>query len=353
MPFGLSNAPASFQRYINKILAEKLDIFVIVYLDNILVYNKDAGPPHVNPVRWIMEQLRKHGLYANLKKCRFHQDEVRFLSFVVSAQGIKMEEERIEAVKAWAEPKSVRNIKLFLGFANIYRRFIKGFSKIAGPLTFMLKMMAASPEAPQEATWKVREETGNEVGDGETAKIGGVKLPGGKNSKNLTNVKNFAKSKVPKAMSPGSAPEARPFLIPDARLAFTRLKPAFTEAPIFHYFDPERYIRIETDASGYTISGVLSQLTSDQRLSGSDENSSKSSSVGQLHLVVFFSRKMIPVETQYETHDQELLSIVEAFKNCRHYLEGCKYEVLALIDHNNLRRFMDTKSLSSRQVCWA
>ncbi len=148
MPFDLSNAPASFQGYINKILVEKLDIFVIVYLNIILVYTENAGQPHVDKVHWILEQLRKHGFYANLKKYRFHQDEVRFLGFVVSAQVIRMEEERIEAVKALAERKSVRDILVFLGFANFYRWFIKGFSKILAPLTSMLKTIAASPESP-------------------------------------------------------------------------------------------------------------------------------------------------------------------------------------------------------------
>ena len=98
------SGPASFQGYINNILTEKLDIFVIVYLDDILVYTEDPGQPHIDVVHWVLEQLRKHGLYANLKKCCFHQDEVQFLGFVVSAQGIRMEEEKIEAVKAWAEP---------------------------------------------------------------------------------------------------------------------------------------------------------------------------------------------------------------------------------------------------------
>ena len=89
------------------------------------------------------------------------------------------------------------------------------------------------------------------------------------------------------------------------------------------------------NASGY---GVLSQLTSES---------------GQWNPVAYFSRKMIPAETRYETHDGALLAIAEAFKTWRHYLEGCKHEVLVLTDHNNLRRFMDTKSLSSRQVRWA
>ncbi len=139
MPFGLSNASASFQGYINKILAEKLDIFVIVYLDGILVYTGDSGQPHVDAVRWVLELLRKHGLFTNLKKCRFHQNEVCFLGFVVSVQGISMEEKRIKVVKSWPEPKSIRDIQVFLGFANFYQRFIQGFSKITAPLTSMLK----------------------------------------------------------------------------------------------------------------------------------------------------------------------------------------------------------------------
>ena len=100
---------------------------------------------------------------------------------------------------------------------------------------------------------------------------------------------------------------------------------------------------------GYAIGGVLSQLASGTSL---DRVVTKAD-LGQWHLIVFFSRKMIPAETRYETHNGKLLAIVEAFKTWRHYLEDCKYEILVLTDHNNLRRFIDTKSLSSRQVRWA
>ena len=124
MPFGLFIAPAIFQEYVNKILAEKLDIFVIVYLDDILIYTKDPGQPHVEAVRWVLDQLRKHSLFANLKKCRFHQDEVRFLGYVVSSKRIRMEVKRIKVVKDWPEPKLVCDIQVFLGFANFYRQFI-------------------------------------------------------------------------------------------------------------------------------------------------------------------------------------------------------------------------------------
>ena len=99
MSFGQTNAPASFQGYINKILAKKLDIFVIIYLDNILIYTDDDKDGHVSAVRWVLEQFRKFSLFANLKKCRFHQQEVWFLGYIVSSKGIHIENERIEAVK--------------------------------------------------------------------------------------------------------------------------------------------------------------------------------------------------------------------------------------------------------------
>ena len=120
MPFGLSNAPATFQGYVNKILAEKLDVFVIVYLDDILIYTENPGQPHVDAVRWVLDQLQKYSLFANLKNYRFHQDEIRFLRYVVSSKDISMEAKRIEVVKEWFEPKSVRDIQVFLGFANFY-----------------------------------------------------------------------------------------------------------------------------------------------------------------------------------------------------------------------------------------
>ena len=108
--FGLSNAPATFQEYVNKILAEKLDIFVIVYLDDILIYTKDLGQPQVEVVRWVLDQLRKYSLFTNLKKCCFHQDEVCFLGYIVLFKGISMEVEKIKVVKKWPKTKLIRDI---------------------------------------------------------------------------------------------------------------------------------------------------------------------------------------------------------------------------------------------------
>ena len=110
MLFGLSNAPASFQDYINKILAKKLDVFVVVYLDDIFTYTKDQGQGHMEAVQWVLHLLRKNGLFANMKKCRFHKHKVCFLSYVVLAQRVRMEDKRIKMVKNWPEPKSVQDI---------------------------------------------------------------------------------------------------------------------------------------------------------------------------------------------------------------------------------------------------
>ena len=133
------------------------------------------------------------------------------------------------------------------------------------------------------------------------------------------------------------------FLTPNTREAFNQLRQVFTKTPILQYFNLECHIWIETNASGYVIGGVLNQMTSDYLTS--DQS--------QWHPIAYILRKMIPAETRYKTHDNELLTIVKAFKTWHHYLKGCKHEVLVLTNHNNLRWFINTKSLSSRQVCWA
>ena len=239
-----------------------------------------------------------------------------------------MEDERIEAVKNWPEPTSVRDIQVFIGFANFYRRFIRGFSRIAAPLTSMLKTTGSSEESAPKT---FRADDDEVVGGG-----GGRANETVRNSsKNSTHVPNIGATGEPN------------FLTPDAKKTFNHLRLAFIEAPILRHFDPESHIRIETDASGYAIGGVSNQLNLDFDASPNDSNKSD---FDQWHPVAYFSRKMIPAETQYKTHDAELLAIVEAFKTWRHYLEGCKHEVLVLTDHNNLCRFIDTKSLSSCQV---
>ena len=265
-----------------------------------------------------------------------------------------MEAKKIEVVKEWPKPKSVRDIQVFLGFANFYGQFIQGFSKIAALLTSMLKTTVSSQVLVTDKALDANEVGGIESGDKLIEKCGKLSKTG-KTSKvqKLSKSRKSAKSKKPlkSENSPNfDAKDSGPsFLIPKTRTAFNRLRLAFTEAPILWHFDPECHIRIETNISGYAIDSVLRQLVSETRPDGVFTKTN----LGQWHLVAFFSRKMISAKTRYETHDSELLAIVEAFKTWRYYLEGCKYEVLVFTDHNKLRHFMDTKSLSSWQVRWA
>ena len=219
-----------------------------------------------------------------------------------------------------------------IGFTNFYWLFIKGFSRIATPLTSLLKITELSDSASKAFR-----------ADDDKIVSGG----GGRANEMVVNLSKNNKSRNSTYMPNIGATGEPNFLTSDAKKAFNHLRLAFIKAPIFQHFDLESHIRIQTDASGYAIDGVLSQLNLDSDTSPNDLNSNKSN-FDQWHPIAYFSRKMIPIETWYKTHNAELLAIIEAFKTWRHYLEGCKHKVLVLIDHNNLQQFMDIKSLSSR-----
>ena len=134
MHFGMCNAPATFQRLINNVLREYLDIFCVVYLDDILVYSKNVNE-HEKHVRLVFKALRKYHLKVGLDKCKFDATEVRFCGYIITTEGIRMDPKKVSAVLEWNPPSTVKQIQEFLGFANYYRRFIKGYSSIAKPLT--------------------------------------------------------------------------------------------------------------------------------------------------------------------------------------------------------------------------
>ena len=138
MLFGLTNAPATFQAYINKSLTGLIDKFCMVYLDDILIYS-DAQSEYLDHVKQVLERLRQFGLYASLKKCDFFTTKVEFLGFIVSTNGLAMDQRRVAAIQEWPKPKSYHEVQVFLGFVNFYRRFIHHYSQIAGPLTGLLK----------------------------------------------------------------------------------------------------------------------------------------------------------------------------------------------------------------------
>lgn len=270
MPFGLTNAPAVFQRMMNTIFSDIMDQFMVVYLDDILVFSPDLDS-HIKHVRTVLERLRQYKLFVKGEKCMFHSSSVEFLGFVISEGQIAMDPGKIAAIDTWPKPNRVKDIQSFLGFCNFYRRFIKDFSKIARPLTELTKKDAA-------------------------------------------------------------------FIWTDScELAFNTLKQAMVENPVLRTVDPTLPFTIQTDASDFALGAVLSQPDPEIKV---------------LHPIAYYSRKLLPAERNYTVHDKELLAIVAAFQNWRHYLAGSPHVIDVFSDHKNLLFFQKSRLLRPRHARW-
>ena len=228
MPFGLSNASASFQGYFKKNLAEKLDVVVIVYLEDILIYTEDPGQGHIEAVRWVLENFRKHGLYANLKKCGFQKDEVQILCYVVFAH------ERIDAVKTWNEPKSVRDIQVFINSIGVLPR-----ASVRSQLNSPQFRRARTPASSRKV-------------DEEAFDTGGKAIENRPNPKCVKGRKYFSEKPIS--------------LTPDARRAFTRLRQAVTKAPILRPDFPTLFMDF-ADPPSTSSPAILSCVLGDGFLS--------------------------------------------------------------------------------------
>lgn len=138
MPFGLCNAPATFQHLINDVLRDFLDLFVIAYLDDILIFSESLDL-HRKHVCQVLGRLRLHRLYAKAEKCEFEQESIQFLGLIISSTGIRMDPQKVSAVLDWPVPLDKKGVQRFIGFANFYRKFIRGFSAIIAPITQLTK----------------------------------------------------------------------------------------------------------------------------------------------------------------------------------------------------------------------
>lgn len=197
MPFGLCNAPATFQAFINEALREYLDVFCTAYLDDILIYS-DSEEEHITHVGKVLAKLQEAGLYLDIDKCDFHVTRVKYLGLIITTSGVEMDSKKINAITQWKEPRCTRDVQAFLGFANFYRKFIWGYSQIVAPLT------------------------------------------------NLT--RSQVKGNFVYPWAHGSLEQR----------SFNELKKAFTSAPVLAHFDPNKKTWLETDASNYVTAAVLS-----------------------------------------------------------------------------------------------
>ena len=268
MPFGLANAPVTFQGFINYALQDLLDICCIAYLDDILIYSDD-DTEHVEHVWAVLKHLQKHGLYVKLEKCEFHTWCVGFVGYVVTPNGVLMEEDHVSTIHDWPEPQTHREVQVFLGFANFYQQFVHWYSDLTWPLSKL--------------------------------------LVGGKQGK-FTG----------------------PFLFSDeVRSTFIELKKKFSSTPMLRHFNPEKAVHLETNASAFTIAGILSQQGAGEP--GADWCRTTSTIEGDMathwHPVTFWSWTMVPTERNYRTKDQEMLTIVMSLRHWHHYTEGVMHPV--------------------------
>jgi hypothetical protein len=199
MSFELANASTTFQSYINFALKKFLNVFVIIYLDDILIYSQNEEE-HTNHVRLVLKRLKKYKLFAKLNKCDFDLKEIDYLKFIVEVNDIRMNFARIAIVKKWIKSTTRRHVRTFLKFVEFYRRFIKKFNKIVKSLTNLFKK---------------------------------------KKKKKFDKEFEFTK---------------------EARIVFAQLKNVFIKISILLHFDSKRKIRLKIDAFDFAISEILFQL---------------------------------------------------------------------------------------------
>jgi hypothetical protein len=274
MPFGLCNAPATFMRLMNDVLSPCLNKFAIAYLDDVLIYSKSLEE-HEKHVATVLQLFRENQLYVKESKCDFFKHEVKFLGSVVGQEGIKVDPEKIRAINEWPVPKSVSEVRSFLGLAGFYRKFIQHFSELAAPITDLTKK--PPDDGPHKFAWS-----------------------------------------------------------PLAQQAFEKLKQALSSTSVLILPDPSLPYTVCTDASKFAVGACLMQ----------DQGRG-------LQPIAYLSKKMLPAETRYPVHHKELLAVVCALREWRHYVQGQnRFTVIVNTDHKSLQHFQQQPKLSERQARW-
>ena len=267
MPFGLCNAPGTFQRLMNKVFADQLGKFIAVYLDDILIFSPNMEE-HWEHLRWALSRLREAKLYGRLHKCEFLKDQVEYLGFEVGPKGIQASPGKVRAIIEWPRPKGVHDVRSFLGLASYYRRFVRGFSEMARPLTQLTR-------AGVEWEWSTAQHQ-----------------------------------------------------------AFNRLKLALTTAPVLKLPDFGKQFVVTTDASDAAVGAILEQDFGNG-----------------LQPVAFASRKLNGAKIRYSAYERELLGIVWALAQWKHYCRG-PHAVIIQTDHALLRHLPNQASVNSRVWKW-
>lgn len=148
LPFGLTNAPATFMCLMNSVFHLYLDKFVLIFIDDILIYYR-TKEEHQEHLSIVLQTLREHQLYAKFSKCEFFKEKIQYLGHILTRDGISVDPEKIRTIMEWSVPKDVVDIRSFMGLAGYYRRFVEGFSRVAYPITSLQKKGKAFEWTPE------------------------------------------------------------------------------------------------------------------------------------------------------------------------------------------------------------
>ena len=292
MPQGITNAPATFQRLMERCLGDLNQKEVFVYLDDIIVFASTEQEHEERLIR-VLDRLRAYGLKLSPEKCHFFQSKVKCLGHVISSEGVMTDPDKIEAVRSWNVPTNVKELKSFLGFAGYYRRFIKGFSSIAKPLN----ALTAGCDNHKKRKEKAR------------LKDDGL---------------------LRKASEPFGAAWT-----PECQDAFDTLKGKLITSPVLGFVDYDKPFVVHTDASGTGLGATLYQEGSD----------------GKLHVIAYASRGLSKSELNYPAYKWEFLALKWAItEKFRDYLYGAKFTVVT--DSNPLTYLMTTAKLNATGHRW-
>jgi hypothetical protein len=282
MPFGLCNAPSTFQRMMHEVLGELIYTKAPVYIDDVNTHSK-TFEQHMQDLEEVFLRIKEAGLKLRADKCKFCFNEIEFLGYVVGRDGIKTDEKKIEKVKNYPKPVNITELKGFLGLASYYRRFIKDFSKIAKPLNDLMKNVEYRKGVKQKEQNKVI----------------------------------FLKEKWKE----------------DQQKSFDTLKEKLCTTPILAYPDFDKPFTLFTDASGYALGAVLTQINDDKRE----------------HVIYYASKSLTTAEQKYSATELECYAVVWAVEKFHHYLEGRKFTIVT--DHYALK-WLQTNALKGRRARW-
>lgn len=288
MPQGVTNAPSTFQRLMERCMGDLHLKEVLVFLDDLIIFS-DTLEEHESRLLRVLQRLKDFGLKLSLEKCKFFQTSVRYLGHIVSEQGVATDPEKISALKSWPVPRTLKELRSFLGFAGYYRRFIHGYAAIAKPLNDLTKGYTPS------------------------------RHPG---RKGLSSPRYVAKQPFDERWTP------------KCQLAFENLIDRLTTAPVLGFADPKQSYILHTDASGTGLGAALYQ---DQE--------------GQLRAIAYASRGLSVSESRYPAHKLEFLalkwSVTEKFHD---YLYGTKFVVVT--DNNPLTYILTSAKLDAASHRW-